>query len=102
MTTFPCLRVWLAACGLVLLPGTPVVATTQAPPGAADLVIDGPPSPLPPQVMARDSRGRVTIRAERLDRPLRVDGVLDDEPYGTVQAISDFIQQEPREGEPST
>src|SRR5262249_26268644 len=34
--------------------------------------------------------------------PIRVDGRLDEEFYTTVPAISDFIQQEPREGSPAT
>ena len=52
--------------------------------------------------MARDADGRVTIRATRIDQPLRIDGVLDDGPYRSVQSISDFIQQEPDEGQPAS
>jgi hypothetical protein len=38
----------------------------------------------------------------RLDAPLKVDGHLDEEIYSLVQPITDFIQQEPREGTPAT
>lgn len=70
--------------------------------GPAALVIDGPPPPAPPEVVARDELGRVTVRAERVRQPIRVDGLLDEQVYQTVPAISGFIQQEPREGEPAT
>ncbi len=35
-------------------------------------------------------------------RPLRIDGRLDEEVYRTIAPISDFIQQEPDEGQPAT
>jgi hypothetical protein len=96
------LTVWAAVSCAAAVPGVIAADRTQAPATPAELAIDGPPPPAAPAVIARDSRGRVTIRAERVERPLRVDGVLDDEPYAAVQPISDFIQQEPREGEPTT
>ena len=43
------------------------------------LVIDGPPAPAPPAVVARDAEGRVTVRAARLREPLRLDGELREE-----------------------
>ncbi|MBK5299471.1 MAG: carbohydrate binding family 9 domain-containing protein, partial [Vicinamibacteria bacterium] len=52
--------------------------------------------------IARDANGRVTMRATRIDVPLRIDGVLDDSPYRSVASISDFIQQEPDEGQPAS
>ncbi len=66
------------------------------------VAIDGPPPPVPPAVVSRDAEGRVTLRAIRLDGPLTVDGRLDDEIYQRVPPVSDFIQQEPQEGEPAT
>ena len=63
--------------------------------------IFGPPPPIPPAVVARDDTG-VTARAVRVDGPLRIDGVLDEPVYTSVQAISDFIQNDPAEGEPAT
>ncbi len=60
------------------------------------------PPPVPPAVVSRDGQGHVTIRAVRLDEPIVIDGRLDEQVYGTVPAISDFIQQEPVEGEPAT
>ena len=52
--------------------------------------------------MARDADGRVTARAVRIDQPLRIDGVLDDEVYRNILPLQDFIQQEPHHGEPAT
>jgi hypothetical protein len=62
----------------------------------------GPPPPVPPAVVSRDGAGRVTVRAVRLTAPLRIDGRLDEEVYSTVDAISDFIQNDPKEGAPAT
>ncbi|MEO5742637.1 MAG: hypothetical protein ABIS29_18780, partial [Vicinamibacterales bacterium] len=58
--------------------------------------------PQPPATVVRTTEGRVTVRAVRIPEPLRLDGRLDESVYTTVPAISDFIQQEPREGEPAT
>ena len=68
---------------------------------AAPLIIDGPPPPLPPEVAARDELGRLTLRAIRLDAPLRLDGRLDERVYLDVPPVTGFIQQEPVEGEPA-
>ncbi len=63
---------------------------------------DGPAPPIAPAVIARDAAGRATIRAVRVDAPMRVDGHLDEALYTSVPPISDFIQQEPQEGSPAT
>ena len=52
--------------------------------------------------IARDASGSTTVRAVRAQAALKIDGVLDEDLYSTVPPISDFIQQEPREGEPAT
>jgi hypothetical protein len=52
--------------------------------------------------MTRNAQGAITIRAVRLEQPLRVDGVLDETVYEAVPPIEEFVQQEPREGEPAT
>jgi len=66
------------------------------------VVIHGPPAPVAPAVIARDEAGRVTLRATRIEEPLVLDGKLDDAVYARVPPMSDFVQQEPREGEPAT
>jgi hypothetical protein len=53
-------------------------------------------------IVSRDAPDRVTVRAFRVRSPLRIDGRLDEEVYRTVDPISDFIQQEPDEGQPAT
>ncbi len=64
--------------------------------------IDGPPPPLPPDVIRRDAQRRATIRAVEVDAPIRLDGQLDERVYHTVPAITGFIQQAPDEGAPAT
>jgi hypothetical protein len=104
-----CAATCLAVCG-VLLTGASEAAQepAHAPPGESatssnlPFTFDGPLPPLPPEVIARDQSGRATIRAVRLTSPLRLDGQLDEEFYNTIPAISDFIQQEPREGAAAT
>ncbi len=57
------------------------------------------PAPAGP-VEGKDASGRVTIRAVRLDRPLTLDGQLDEAVYRDTPAISEFIMAEPRAGGP--
>ncbi|HEY7819998.1 MAG TPA: carbohydrate binding family 9 domain-containing protein, partial [Vicinamibacteria bacterium] len=61
-----------------------------------------PAPPVPPAVISRDENGRVTLRATRIAEPLILDGKLDESVYSQVPAASDFVQQEPHEGEPAT
>ena len=83
-----------------------VVAGVPAAPGTGGFavpgLIDGPPPPVPPEVITRDARGRATMRAIRLSEGIRVDGRLDERVYQTVPPIGDFIQQVPNEGAPAT
>src|SRR5687768_15730594 len=86
---------WLLAESFTLV-GAPVLHAGQ------DGSLAGPSPPVPPAVVSRDASGRATVRAVRITTPIRIDGALDEPLYSTVQAISDFIQQEPQEGEPAT
>ena len=71
--------------------------------GSSDLrAAEEPSVPPPPDVIARDELGQVTIRAVRIATPLRIDGLMDEAVYTTVSPMSGFIQQEPREGMPAT
>ena len=85
------------AAGAAPAGAAPGARTGFAAPGA----IDGPPPPVPPEVVARDARGRMTLRAIRLDAPLQLDGRLDESVYHDVPPVTDFIQQEPNEGAPA-
>ena len=80
--------------------------SAQAPPNTGSPVrqsaVDGPAAPVPPEVISRDASGQAIIRAVRLASPLTLDGRLDETVYRDVPAISDFIQNDPREGEPAT
>ncbi len=62
----------------------------------------GPPTPIQPEVIARDDAGGATVRATRLPAPLGFDGRLDEPFYQNVKSFGDFIQQDPNEGAPST
>lgn len=79
-------------------------ATPAGPPSSLSgtATTAGPPPPVPPAVITRDDKGHATMRAVRIDRPLNIDGRLDEEVYRAVPAAGDFIQQEPREGELAT
>ena len=80
----------------------PTRMSAVSPRAGLPVAFEGPPPPVAPAVVARDAQGRVTVRAVRLTSPLTIDGRLDEEIYETVPAISDFIQQEPNEGEPAS
>ncbi len=62
-----------------------------------DIVIDGPPAPVAPDVITREG-GQATMRAIRLLAGIDVDGRLDEPVYDVVAPVSDFIQQLPDEG----
>ena len=49
-------------------------------------------------MIRRDAQGDATVRASRIDRPIQLDGRLDDEVYELVPGAGGFIQQVPREG----
>ena len=55
-----------------------------------------------PSIVSRSAPDNVTVRAVRVESPLRIDGRLDEAIYATVEPISGFIQQEPFEGQPAT
>ena len=95
----------LLAAGMVLWTGTTSANGAPAPQGGLQLPptqIFGPPPPVPPEVIARDDAGGVTVRATRVDEPMSIDGRLDEAVYELVRPMSDFIQNDPAEGEPAT
>src|SRR5689334_1231789 len=54
-----------------------------------------------PPTLVRAADGTATMRATRLTSPLSIDGRLTEEIYGEIPPASDFIQQDPREGDPA-
>ena len=91
-------------CG-VLLVCTPGYAAQGIPtPVASASATDVFPVPAPvaPAVINRDGEGRATVRATRLMTPLRIDGQLDEAAYTATSPVSDFIQNDPKEGAPAT
>jgi hypothetical protein len=74
-----------------------LIAATRA--LAQDMLPDGRPIPVAPAVIARNASG-VTIRATRITTPLRIDGRLDEAVYEQVAALTEFEQQDPKEGAP--
>ena len=85
-----------------LLYAQPSPGAGQPPTPTGIRTIDGPPAPIPPEVITRDDAGRATVRAIKLTEPLELDGELDEAIYGRVPPISGFIQQLPDEGAPAT
>jgi hypothetical protein len=77
-------------------------AESGAPPAPAiPLVPEAPPEPVAPETISRDSEGRATVRAVRV-QSLRVDGKLDEAHYTTVPPMAGFIQMEPVYGSAAT
>jgi TolB-like protein len=74
----------------------------QERPRLAPGTIDGPEPPVAPAVISRDAQRRATVRATRVTEEIQMDGQLDEQVYQTVQAITEFIQQMPNPGAPST
>ena len=87
---------------LFVLTATSTGAQTAAATSARGAVAFQPPAPLAPAVVARDGDGRVTVRATRLTGPIDVDGRLEEAFYQEIGSVSDFVQQDPHEGEPAT
>jgi len=50
-------------------------------------------------VMTRGGDGSTTVRAVRIDAPLRIDGALDEDLYRRVSPMTGFIQIEPDDGQ---
>ena len=88
---------WLAG-SLAFAQGTPSFA--QGTPAVTEaLTDDGRPIPSAPDVFGRNKSG-ITIRATRINSPLKIDGHLDEAVYEQVKPITEFEQQEPHEGAP--
>ena len=66
------------------------------------VVIDGPPRPVSPAVISRDTAGKATVRAIKLSTPLTLDGVLDEEVYAREAPFGGLIQVAPDFGKPAT
>lgn len=89
---------WLVACVLVALAPARALAQDRGGPSPAR----SDTFPTPDATVARDSAGRVTVRATRIAEPITLDGALGEGVYGRVKPIDGFLQQEPHEGQPAT
>ena len=92
----------LVLCALLLAAAPRLAAAQQQALAPQTGAIDGPPAPVPPATITRDAAGGATVRAVRVDRPLLLDGVLDELVYETTEPFGGFIQQAPDEGAPAT
>jgi len=81
-----------AAIGLGTLCGSPAPLLGQP------VALDGAQPPTLPETVARDALGRPTIRAFRLETPLRLDGVLDEAIFSEIPPIQGMIQVTPEYG----
>ena len=93
--------IWIRSGEAGQQPVDPAPASTTSTISQSLQTFDGPPVPIPPAVISRDTSGRVTVRAQRLATPLRIDGRLDEAVYTSVPPMSNFIQAEPAEGSPA-
>jgi hypothetical protein len=84
----------LRTCLLACLLAAPAAAAAQDADGGAPSAND--------PVVTRDAAGHVTVRAVRIHTPPRIDAILDEALYQTLEPITNFIQQEPNEGEIAT
>lgn len=73
-----------------------------APPAAGPAPAPGAAVPAIQSLVRRNAPDDVTTRATRLPAPLALDGRLDELVYTQVAPLTDFLQQEPREGQPAT
>jgi hypothetical protein len=89
----------VVACVLVACRPSPVDAAEQQLPEER---LEGPAPAQPPDTVSRDADGRVTLRTMRLPSPMILDGQLTEQFYDAVPPVSDFVQQEPSEGQPAT
>lgn len=104
------LRPWVGVywASVVLLPSLALAQTNPAltrqstPAASPDMILDGPPAPVPPATVSRDARNRVTMRAVRLNEPFDFDGHLNEAIYTDVPPITGFFQMEPQEGAPAS
>jgi hypothetical protein len=87
--------------GALLLTGSAITVRAQTPPATTTAAGEAP-APIAPEVVSRDGAGHVTVRAVRVGQPMRIDGKLEEGAYQETAAISDFLQQEPNEGQPAT
>src|SRR5262245_10950436 len=109
-----CRGMFRPACRLILysilatqtyaaLPQTAPMGSSPREPAESLLTFEGPPPPVPPEVISRDpASGRATVRAVRVTEPWRLDGQLDEAVYTNVPSMSDFIQMEPHAGSLAT
>ena len=77
-------------------------ANAQEEPPATSGTADRVALPEPPATAVRSGDGEITIRAVRLEEPLRLDGALDEPVYVRFHPASGFIQQDPDNGAPAT
>jgi hypothetical protein len=90
-------RVSSAICFTLVFVTAASAGQAPLPPG-----FTGPPPPVAPEVMSLDDAGQVTVRAVRIDQPLRVDGAFDEALYRDIKPITGMFQVEPFAGEPAT
>jgi hypothetical protein len=96
-------RLFFTVCVGAMLAWPPAAAAQPSALSAAVTSAESAVSaPVPPEVIAREDGGRVVVRATRVVEGPVIDGRLDDPVYQTVQSFGEFIQQEPREGQPAT
>ena len=84
---------FLAPLLLLLLP-VPGAAQASGSPGQGDVAV--------PRILDPEAMPRPTARASRIDSPIILDGILDEEAWAVAEPITGFIQSLPDAGAPAT
>ncbi|MEX2182215.1 MAG: DUF5916 domain-containing protein [Gemmatimonadaceae bacterium] len=85
-----------------IIPATLLALPVSASRAQTPVVIDGPPRPVAPAVITRDTAGKATVRAIKLSAPLTLDGMLDEAVYAAVAPFDGMIQVAPDYGQPAS
>jgi hypothetical protein len=88
----------VALAALVL----PTSSAAQITPEQTGPPVDGSAVPVAPATIIRDAEGRPTVRAIRVDVPIDLDGVLDEDVYRANDPFGGFVQAIPDFGAPAS
>lgn len=76
-----------------------IVAQAQQPSTRDNILQSTPP---PPAHLPSQGTGSRRIQAVRVTDAIKIDGLLDEPPWSLAQPATDFLQEQPNEGEPAS
>lgn len=78
------------------------LASTTASAAQVRGAADAAPPATPSALTVRSPDGRLQVTAVQATAPVRLDGSLDDEVWSRADAVGNFVQSEPQDGQPAT